>query len=313
MFRQRFRLALEQLNAGDLPGATQSCAALLRFAANDPAVSQLHATVLLRRGDASAAFEAIRRSLSTRPNHVPSLILAGRAAQELGVWEQAVGFLTQAVAMAPTVAEPAFLLAHVVLAHDADQLAGLLVDLHARFPAEAAQWQGLGLALQRAGRRAAALRAFDAAVAAEPASAKAQFGRGLLLREAGDLPGAEAALVQAVALAPGLAPAWFALGLTYQDRLDEARAAAAYEAALRAQADFAEAAVNLGIARQRLGDMAGALAAYRRAMQVRPESFARIAQAVTTASTGLLWLDLGAFRRSLTADTEDASALLSRP
>jgi tetratricopeptide (TPR) repeat protein len=139
--------------------------------------------------------------------------------------------------------------------------------IHARFPGVAVEWQALGMAL----------------------------------RTAGSMAPAKAALRHAVDLAPGLAGAWFALGLTCQDLADEPGAAAAYAAALAARPDFAEAAVNLGIAQQRLGDMAAAVAAYRHAIRVRPDSFARIAQAVTAASTGMLWLDLAAFRRWLAA------------
>jgi cytochrome c-type biogenesis protein CcmH/NrfG len=87
--------------------------------------------------------------------------------------------------------------------------------------------------------------------------------------------------------------------LTAQDLGDEAGAADAFSAALRTRENFAEAAVNLGIARQRLGDMAAALTAYRQAIRLRPETFSRIAQALTSASTGMLCLDVGALRRLL--------------
>jgi cytochrome c-type biogenesis protein CcmH/NrfG len=62
-----------------------------------------------------------------------------------------------------------------------------------------------------------------------------------------------------------------------------------------------EAAVNLGIALQRLGDMDAAMGAYRSAIAIRPDSLGRIAQAVTADRTGMLYLDLGAFRRRLGA------------
>jgi tetratricopeptide (TPR) repeat protein len=123
----------------------------------------------------------------------------------------------------------------------------------------------------------------------------------LLLRDFGLMHQAQVALEKAVELDPTVSGAWFALGLTCEDLSDEAGAAAAYEAALRERPDFAEAAVNLGIARQRLGDMDAAMAAYRCAVRIRPDSFARIAQAATSSATGMLWLDLDAFRRSLEA------------
>lgn len=131
--------------------------------------------------------------------------------------------------------------------------------------------------------------------------ADAEFGRGLLLREAGRMTEARTALLRAVTLDPTAAGAWFALGLTHQGLEDEPAAAIAFQAALRERPGFAEAAVNLGIALQRLGDMQAAIEAYRHAIRIRPDTFGRVAQAVTAARTGMLWLDLAAFRRALGA------------
>ena len=62
---------------------------------------------------------------------------------------------------------------------------------------------------------------------------------------------------------------------------------------------MAEAAVNLGICEQRMGDLEAAKNAYRQAMRIRPDTVGRIAQALTTAPKGELWLDLRALRASL--------------
>ena len=70
---------------------------------------------------------------------------------------------------------------------------------------------------------------------------------------------------------------------------------------MRERPSFAEAAVNLGIALQRLGHMPAALDAYSTAIRIRPDTFGRIAQAVTTARTGMLWLSPTQFRRTLGA------------
>jgi hypothetical protein len=45
--------------------------------------------------------------------------------------------------------------------------------------------------------------------------------------------------------------------------------------------------------------MPAALAAYRQAVRLRPDTFGRIAQAVTAARTGFLCLDPAALRRLL--------------
>jgi tetratricopeptide (TPR) repeat protein len=232
---------------------------------------------------------------------VPSLILAARAARGAGAADQAATALREAIALAPSLAEPAFLLCLTLLDLGDPSLAATVAQAGARFPNQPAEWQQLGTALHRAGQHALALTAFTHAIAADPTRAPAHFGRGLALRDAGRMAEAQDALQRAVSLDPSTSGAWFALGLTRQDLRDEAGAATAFEAALQARPNFAEAAVNLGIARQRLGDMDGAVAAYRQAVRIRPDTFARIAQAVTAAATGKLWLDLGAFRRWLHA------------
>jgi len=299
-FRECFRAAVQSLNAGDLSAASAACENLLKFAPDDPAVLQLHGTILLRGKAPGLALEILQRSLVARPGHVPSLILAARAAKAVGALAEASAFLRDAVACAPDLREPAFLLCETLLALRDAGLGGVLTHLHRRFGNEAAvEWQSLGLMLQRAGQRAAALAAFTAAARADPGLAPAHFGRGLLLRENGEMGAAHEALALAVAADAGLAPAWFALGLTCQDLSDEAGAAAAFQSALDARPDLAEAAVNLGIARQRLGDMAGAVAAYRQAMHIRPDTLGRIAQALSASSTGMLWLNPTALRNWL--------------
>jgi tetratricopeptide (TPR) repeat protein len=301
LFEQRFRIALAHVNEGNLDAAVAACAELRHARPDDPAVLQLHATLALRTGNPHEALDSIQRSLTVRPGHVPSLVLAARAAVAAGVPDQAVSPLREVVACAPDLAEPAFLLCRTLLDLGDKSFDAMLDLAAARYRTHAADWQQLGLALQRARRPIAALAAFTRAAAADPTLADAQFGRGLVLRDTGRMTEAQTALRQAVELDPTASGAWFALGLTCQDLQDEAGAAAAYQAALRARPGFAEAAVNLGIAFQRLGDMEAAIDAFRSAVRIRPDTFGRIAQAMTTARTGMLWLDVGAFRRAFGA------------
>jgi tetratricopeptide (TPR) repeat protein len=266
-----------------------------------PAVLQLHATLALRTGNADDAQDSIRRSLIVRPGHVPSLVLAARAALAAGVPDQAVPPLREAVARAPELPEPAFLLCRILL-HLGDRSFDAMLDLvAARYRSHAAEWQQLGLTLQRARRPIAALAAFTRAAAADPTLADAQFGRGLALRDIGRMTEALAALREAVTLDPTVSGIWFALGLTCQDLQDEAGATAAYQTALHLRPNFAEAAVNLGIAFQRLGDTEAANDAFRTAIGIRPDMFGRIVQAMAADRTGRLWLNVGAFRHALGA------------
>ena len=294
---QQLGHALQHLNAGDLAAADAACAAIEASAPSDPAVLQLRAVIALRSGKAQLARKAAGCSLRARPSHAPTMLLAAQAAMALGEPACALPLLTEILAQAAQ-PEATFLLCHACLAAGAplDDAMGRAAAL---YPADAARWQALALALQRAGRPVHALAAFAQAAAADPALAAAQFGLGLLLREAGRLAQARDALQRATSLDGAASAAWFALGLTQQDLGDDASAAASYQQALATRPDFAEAAVNLGIARQSLGEMAAAMEAYRRAYAIRPDTLGRIAQAVTAASTGTLWLDPAGLRRAL--------------
>jgi tetratricopeptide (TPR) repeat protein len=300
-FELQFRAALAQVNGGRLEEAAAACDGLRREHPDDPAVLQLHATIALRTGRPGDALDSIRRSLALRPGHVPSLILAAEAARANHMPAAAVGPLREAVARAPDRADAAFLLSRTLLDLDDPELGIVLEQTAQRHPGAASEWQQLGVALRRGGKAGAALAAFTRAAAADPGLAAAAFGIGLLLRDGGRISEARSALERAVALDPTASGAWFALGLTYQDIGDDERAVTAFQAALRERPGFAEAAVNLGIALQQQGRMDDAIEAYRDAVRIRPDTIGRIAQAVTAARTGMLWLDLGAFRRALGA------------
>ena len=73
----------------------------------------------------------------------------------------------------------------------------------------------------------------------------------------------------------------------------------AYRRSIEAQPDVPEAHVNLGLNLQNAGDLDAAIASYRCAMRLRPDTFGRIAQAMTSAKTGRLWLNSAQLRRML--------------
>jgi spermidine synthase len=97
-----------------------------------------------------------------------------------------------------------------------------------------------------------ALRALDAAVAADPGDAAAYARAGELLLDRGRPAEAEKHLAEAVRLDPGRARAWEALGELALDRHDYARAEEAHRALLRLQPGNVAAWLRLGavLARQ---------------------------------------------------------------
>ena len=298
-FEKLFRTALSHVNGGNLAEAETACDLLRQTQPRHPAVLQLQATIDLRSGRPTEAWHFMRQAITTRPDHVPSLVLAGRSALAAGLPDQAIPLLRRAITQAPDNPEPAFLLCHALLDRNEPSLDAAIAVAGEKHQRQFTHWQSLGIALQRARRPVAALTAFTHAATADPVAAGPHLGCGLALRDVGRLQPAQAALRRAVALDPTISEAWFALGLTCQDLGDEAGAAEAFRSALTNRLAFAEAAVNLGIALQRLGDMTAALEAYRAAVRIRADSFGRVAQAVTAASTGMLWLSPTAFRQAL--------------
>jgi len=326
------RLALSALREGDLGAAEAIARRLLHNEPDDPGVHQLVAVVALELGKTEQAVRSAAASLARRPEHVPTLVVAGRAARAAEDFAGAAAFFRRAAAIAPDRADAAFLTCVTLLELGDPEAATLLPRLLDQFPDDAEGWRLLGAALQRAEQLEAALVAFTRATrtassaglqlrrgmlleslgrpaealdayreAADQAadSGDAALKLGLCLRRVGDTAAAAAALERAVVLSQNSSEAWFAVGLVRQDKRDFRSAADSYRRALELRPDLVQAAVNLGICLQESGDMTAAKTAYRLALTLRPDTFGRVAQALAAAPTGEVWLDLAALRHSL--------------
>lgn len=86
-----------------------------------------------------------------------------------------------------------------------------------------------------------------------------------------------------------------------EDLRDMPGAIEAYRLSVEAQPDVPETHVNLGLSLQNSADLDAAMDCYRRAMRLRPDTFGRIAQALTSAKRGRLWLNPARLRRRLEA------------
>jgi len=292
--------ALVALRNGNLNTADAICRDLLLSAPDHPAAHQLSAAIALERGDGAAAVRGASASLERRPDHVPTLIIAGRGARSSGNPSLAISFFRRAVELDPDRAEPAFLMCVTLLELGDSEATALLRTLLERFPADADGWRILGDALYLADKLDAALIAFTRAATVAP-SAVLHLRRGTILRSLGRITEAVVAFETAATLTPDRAEAWFALGVIEQDRGNLAEAAAIYDRALKLQPELVEAAVNLGICRQNTGDLPGAKEAYQTALRLRSDTFGRIAQALAASPVGEVWLDHDALRRSLGA------------
>ena len=157
---------VEVLNAGRNDEAATLCAAALAAAPLDAALNELAAIAALRRGRAGEARAFALTSLETRPDHVATLILSGRASRALADGAGAVSAFAAAAKAAPQRAEPAFLLCAALVDARDPAADPLLLGLAARFPRESAGWEDVARSLMGVGRREAA------------AAALAEAGRG---------------------------------------------------------------------------------------------------------------------------------------
>lgn len=264
----------------------------------DPVLNELAAMAAFQLGRHDDAIDHARQSLAARTEHVPTLVLLGRALRAQGLRVEAATAFERAVECAPTLARPAFLLGVTLLENADPRALPMLQSLEAQFPAEASGWDEVGQVLSRLGQQQAALASFARALRASPDHPRA-MRVGLALKDLARAAEAASAFRQALSFDPGSIRAGFLLGLCLQDAGDGAGAAAAYRGVLAIDPTRAEAAVNLGTVLQDAGDLDGAKAAYRQAVTARPDTFGRIAQAMTTSRRGELWLDLGELRRVL--------------
>jgi tetratricopeptide (TPR) repeat protein len=332
--RSAFENALADLRAGRIETAQALCERILESAPRDPAAHQLAATIALRRGRLDDAARWANSSLSLRPDHPPTLILAARVARAAGDFALARLWLERARRLAPDRPEAAFLTCVTLIDSGDGQARSVLEDLLLRFPnfvegwreiAEALRKSGhaetaviafarvaessadpmdtarLGAALQAINRPREAIAAFRRALEAAPDLAEARLALGTCLRQAGELQSARVELERALTLRQGGGRAWFALGLVCEDLRDTPGAIEAYRRSIEAQPDVPEVHVNLGLNLQNAGDLDAAIDSYRRAMRLCPDTFGRIAQALTSAKKGRLWLNSARLRRLLEA------------
>jgi tetratricopeptide (TPR) repeat protein len=324
--------ALAALREGRIEQAGTLAHGLINDAPDDPAAHLLVAAVAWQRGDHDETLRWALSCLALQPGHAPALLLAGRAARAAGDLDGALQFFREAAQCAPERADAAFKTCITLLERGDPEANDALHDLLRRFPNDAEGWHDIGVTLHRAGKFEAALVAFTRAAEAvqnprhdvaraaslqalgrlgeaadvlrkagsrSPDNADIALQLARCLHKRGELAAARAALEPILASNAASANLWFAYGLICQDSRDTAAAITAYRRTLHLSPELAEAHVNLGICLQRTGDIAAAKASFGRAIQLRADTFGRIAQSLSAAPRGELWLDSERLRQSL--------------
>lgn len=258
------RRATAAFNAGKRDEARKLCEQGLIGIPGEPMLSHLLAAVLFASGEVEDARRHVETSLKKRPDNVAARLLAARLARTANDFDRALAHLDHAIALSPQ---------------------------HEAFIEKARTFEQAGLRPQA---RQAWRAILDVVV--DHVEAAARSGR--LAWEDGEIELAVELLERAVqAEAP--ASVWFDLGLARHDLRDYDGAAAAYRKAIERKGDHVEATFNLGVVLQDAGLLKEAMGFYAQAYRLRPDSFGKIAMALTSAPHGALWLDEAALRRKL--------------
>jgi tetratricopeptide (TPR) repeat protein len=258
------RRATAAFNAGRRDEARKLCEEGLVTSPGEPMLSHLLAAVLFASDEIEVARSHVEASLAKRPDNAAARLLAARIARADKDFDRALFHLDHAIAIAPQ--RDAFI--------------------------EKAR------TLDQAGLRPQARQAWRAILDVIPDHKEAAARSGRLAWEDGEAALA-LSLLERAAQSEAPVSVWFDLGLARQDLRDHAGAAAAYRKAIELKKDHAEATFNLGVVLQESGDLDAAMHAYAQAYRLRPESFGKIAMALTSASHGKLWLDEAELRRTL--------------
>jgi tetratricopeptide (TPR) repeat protein len=290
--------AVKALAEGRQEEAAEAGRRLLRRWPDDAGVRQFMAALTLRQSNPAEAERWALSSLEARPDHAATWVLAALAARAQGDGRVALDRYRRAAELEPRRAEAAFGAAGAAIAIYPATAASEVGALKARFPDPSPAWADIGGLLERAALWELAAEAYELALRAAP-SALLWLRFGVCRQSLGRRSEAASAYRNALQLDPASAEAWFKLGLAMQDGKRADLAIAAYRRALALRPDLAEAEANLGVALQEQGELHAAKQAYGRAINLMPSAFGRVAQALSTAPKGELWLELSRLRAHL--------------
>lgn len=299
--------------AGPIAVAFRRCTASLAGSPSHGGRSFEHALERLDRSRSAAPLQTLARRIGSLADP------AAQASPEVVVF---LGLLAEAL---PDQPQPALALALALVALRAPKAEQSLVTFEQRFGVHGASSLALGRIRLERGAAREALADFERALASRTETAQALFGQGLAwlalaeparaadalaraherapqddavafhhalaLGRSGAAQAALAILDELVARQPDHAKAWFEMGNLLQDAGRHAEAAAAFGQALVADPTLASAAFNRAVSLLEERDMDQAMTEFGRAIRLDASSAGPVAQALTRAGTGCLWLD----------------------
>jgi tetratricopeptide (TPR) repeat protein len=263
-----------------------------------------------RLGHYQAAEELYHQILSSTPNDPHVLHSLGTMAYQRGQQTQALGYVTQAIAAAPGIAQ--FHNTQGVVFETLDRLEDA-VAAYTRALSLSNDYTeaqtNLAIALQKQGHPDQALAQCQKIIQGDPKNAKAHHIQAYCQQQLGQRDQAVTAYEQALRLDPGLVDAANQLGVLLTEQCKYDRAIACFQRALKQAPDYAEAHNNLGISLRAQGQVQQAIAHYSEAIQLNPdfpEAYYNLANA--QAELNLLDEAKGACARAIDLNPQYAPA-----
>ena len=191
------------LEGQQVAAALRACEAIVARWPDQPAAWQMQGHASLLSGNAAAALRCLDHALGLRPDHLPTLKMAVRAARQLPDPTRALQLSIRLSQLQPDDAEATLIHASSLLdlGRSADA-AAVLEQAAVRWPGMAAAWFALAIAREDHGDPAGAAQALQRTLALQPDHVEAWVNLGLLRQSLGDVDGALHAHAQAVRLRP---------------------------------------------------------------------------------------------------------------
>jgi tetratricopeptide (TPR) repeat protein len=266
-FETLLKQASTKLQALDFGDAGKLYNEALRLEPNNAAAQMGLAMVYNYTGESAKALQilqtiwaAVQSSSTKEQSKLDKATLAeipaqiGLALQQLGHFDQALVFFTQADNISPSEALK-LRIAQLSGAAAATTFDQLLVQAQKN---------------QASGQLNEAIKAYKAALQLNPDSDRAQHGLGNALRAQGDLQAAMPFIQQAIIMQPEVAEYHNTLGMLFQQKGEFEKAITFHRRAINLDSEYAAAFCNLGVAFKNLNRATEAIAAYRQALQINP-------------------------------------------
>ncbi|MEO8485584.1 MAG: tetratricopeptide repeat protein [Betaproteobacteria bacterium] len=254
------------LEAASRPVGTRSTAAALSERFSEGLRAQ-------QAGDAGAAAHAYSAVLAEQPSFAPALQFRARLAWDARDFDAAGRDLVAAIEAAPANAELAIDASRLAIERDAASVGVAIVRRSLeRIPGHPKLMAALGHVLLKVGDGAAAVEAFQHAIALNPLEAELHYNLGVAHQLAGNTEAAARSYQHALAFDPTLIDADFNLGVLFQQQNRSSSALAAFERVLEHDPARSAAWKNVGEILHASGRMREWVASHRRFEQRCPES-----------------------------------------